>query len=101
MSIARYLQFLDPSNEAHYGEVSDDLLASGTLEGKEVPVLTGQPLEGFTRSGGKAIIQKVVAPSRLGEHDTNLMTRCFVQSNLHLLSFVLDSTTIRTPLRPT
>jgi hypothetical protein len=58
MSVSRYLRFLDHSNEVHYGEVADELLASN-LDGIEIPILEGLPLEGFKTTGRKAVVQKV------------------------------------------
>lgn len=74
MSVARYLRFLDQSNEERYGEVTDELV-SKSIEGVEVLVLTGHPLEGFKATGGKAVVKKVGFPQQFQQFHTNLMTK--------------------------
>ena len=58
MSIERFIRFSDDSGAIHYGELplSD---TSAKIEGLSVPILSGDPYTGLTRSGKSATVKKV------------------------------------------
>ena len=58
MSVQRFIRFIDESGAIQYGE----LLSSATtskLQGTSVEVLSGNPFNGFSKTGKQSTIKKV------------------------------------------
>lgn len=60
MSIKRFIRFTDQSGTIQYGEPSASDV-KGSLEGKSVEVLSGDPYKGFSKTGKQATIKQVCA----------------------------------------
>jgi hypothetical protein len=58
MSIERFVRFVDENGAVAYGELPLSATTS-KLEGISVPVLSGNPFDGFSKAGRQAIIKKV------------------------------------------
>lgn len=62
MSLERFIRFEDERGEFLYGEVSlSDL--DGSLEGKTVTVLMGEPFTGLSKSRNTSVVKKVIIPT--------------------------------------
>lgn len=60
MSIQRFVRFEDENSAITYGEL-DSLATTSKLEGLPVSVLSGNPFDGFSKTGKKATIKKVLS----------------------------------------
>lgn len=58
MSVKRFIRFEDESKTLQYGEPSSSDV-KGSLEGKSVDILSGDPYGGFTKTGKQAIVKTV------------------------------------------
>jgi len=61
MSVERFIRFSDEKGAVLYG----DLPASATtkrIEGISIPVLSGDPFTGFTKTGNNATVKKLLSP---------------------------------------
>jgi len=61
MSIERFIRFSDESGSVLYGEPSASDITK-KIEGISVPVLSGDPFTGFTKSGKTATVKKLLSP---------------------------------------
>lgn len=61
MSIERFIRFSTSDGKIHYGELSHSETTK-KIEGISVPVLTGDPFTGFSKSGENATVKKVLCP---------------------------------------
>ncbi|KUJ13599.1 fumarylacetoacetate hydrolase family protein [Mollisia scopiformis] len=61
MSVERFIRFEDEKGSILYGEVSTSDL-KGSLEGKSVSILTGDPFTGLSKTTHKSVIKKLLCP---------------------------------------
>ncbi|KAH9217847.1 fumarylacetoacetate hydrolase family protein [Leptodontidium sp. 2 PMI_412] len=61
MSVKRFIRFEDESKTLQYGEPSSSDV-KGSLEGKSVDILSGDPYGGFTKTGKQAIVKTLLSP---------------------------------------
>jgi len=61
MSVERFIRFEDEKGTILYGEPTASDLNSD-LEGKSVPVLTGDPFAGLSKAGHTAVVTKLLCP---------------------------------------
>lgn len=61
MSVERFIRFSDESGSVLYGEPSASDITK-KLEGISVPVLSGDPFTGLTKSGKTATVKKLLSP---------------------------------------
>ncbi|KAH7357288.1 hypothetical protein BKA65DRAFT_393218 [Rhexocercosporidium sp. MPI-PUGE-AT-0058] len=61
MSVKRFIRFVDESQGTRYGEPSASDV-KGSLEGKLVDVLSGDPYGGFTKTGKQATVKQLLSP---------------------------------------
>jgi hypothetical protein len=58
MSVERFVRFVDESGATVYGELASSATAS-KLEGTSVSILSGNPFDGFSKTGKQSTIKKV------------------------------------------
>ena len=57
MSVERFVRFVDENGAVAYGELSSSATTS-KLEGISVPVLSGNPFDGFSKAGRQIVLDK-------------------------------------------
>jgi 2-keto-4-pentenoate hydratase/2-oxohepta-3-ene-1,7-dioic acid hydratase in catechol pathway len=57
MNVERFVRFVDESGATVYGELPSS--ATGKLHGTSVSVLSGNPFDGFSKTGKQSMIKKV------------------------------------------